>query len=552
MNKGAIYITGHKNPDSDSICSVLAYAHLKQALGENAVGVRIGEVNNETRFILDYFEEDAPPLVYDIRTRVRDIEFDDVVVIRANGMLHEAIELMRAKSKKVIAVVGKENKLLGMATISDITNTIVYETVQKNEFIRQTPMENFGKILNGHAGYIPNEHRMNGSIFIASTTAIDKDSKEFENRIVITSARKDTQLKAISSGAALVIATGAETINNEVLELAVKHGCGYIVTSKDMYQTAQLVKQAIPVSLIMTANLVSFQYDDYVEDVKITINRSRFRSYPVLDQKGSIVGFISRYHLFKHANRRLILVDHNEMDQSIIGADKADILEIIDHHRIGGIKTASPVLFRNELVGCCATIISRIYQEKEVAIPKSIAGLLCGAIISDTMNFNSPTSTKKDEAEAKYLAEIAGIDLSDFAPKVMKASASISEKTIEEIVYNDLKIFEIEKYKVAIGQMNIMDLDDIYNIREEVKDFMTKLGQSNSFGVCVMIFSMVDGSGSYILYTGPDSFILESAFNELGETRNGYLFLKEVLSRKKQIVPLLSEAARAFNSQFAM
>jgi len=550
MNKAAIYITGHKNPDSDSICSAIAYAHLKQYLGENAVGVRIGEINNETRFLLDYFEEDAPPLVYDIRTRIRDIEFDDALIIGKDGMLHQAVKSMRLNGKKVIVVVDDKQKLLGMATISDITNTIVNETAKKDKLIRKTPISNFASILKAKTGYIPKTHHMNGKIFIASTLAIDRDYVEFENRIVITSARQETQLRAIRSGAAVVIATGADEINEEVLSVAKEYECGYIATSKDMYQTAQRIQQSIPLHLIMSKNLVNFKVDDYVEDVKLTINRSRFRSYPVLDQKGIVVGLISRYHLFSHSNRQLILVDHNEMEQSIKGADKAEILEIIDHHRIGGIKTASPVFFRNELVGSCATIITKIYQEKEVEIPASIAGLLCGAIISDTLHFNSPTCTEVDKKLAQYLADIAGVNLDEFAPKVLAASASINEKSTEEVVYNDLKVFEIEKYKVALGQMNILSRDDITTRHEEIKDYLEKLGKSNSFGICIMIFSMIDGSGSYLLYTGPDSYIVESAFKDIGEMRDDYLFLKEVLSRKKQIVPLLSEAARQYYSQF--
>lgn len=548
----AVYITGHKNPDTDSICSAIAYAQLKQMQGENAIGIRIGEINNETKFVLDYFKEDAPPLVYDIRTRVRDIEFDDAVTIAPDGMLHEAIKIMRANKKKVIVVVDEDKHLMGMATISDITNTIVNETKEKDELIRQTPLTNFANILKGRLLSNPSTTHMNGRIFIASSLAMEKDSKEYEDRVVITSARRETQMRAIASGAAVVIGTGQEYPLPEVVEYAKKKGCGYIVTQKDMYQTAQLVQQAIPVRLIMTQQLIAFHFDDYVEDVKITINRSRFRSYPVLDHREHLVGLISRYHLFKHSNRKLILVDHNEMEQSIMGAAQAEIVEIIDHHRIGGIKTTSPVMFRNELVGCCCTVIAKIYQEYGVEIPSSTAGLLLGAIISDTLHFNSPTCTPVDIATANRLAKIAGVNLDEFALQVMAASATIKEKTIEEIVYNDLKIFEIEKYKVALGQINIMSQEDILPIRQQVKDYLDNLAHSNSFGICMMIFSVVDGSGSYLLYSGSDLYIVEAAFADTGEIRNGYLFLKEVMSRKKQIVPLLSDAARNYNSNFPM
>lgn len=550
MVSSAIYITGHKNPDTDSICSALAYANLKQTLGENAIGIRIGEVNNETRFVLDYFQEDAPPLVYDIRTRVRDIEFDDAVTIGPDGMLHEAIKIMRANKKKVIVIVNEKRHLLGMATISDITNTIVNETKEKDDLIRQTPISNFATILKGRLVYEPEVHHMNGRIFIASFLGMERDYKDYKDRIVITSARRETQLRAVSSGAAVIIATGMEYPNPEVVEACKKAGCAYIITQKDMYQTAQLVQQAIPLSLIMTQNLTAFHFNDYVEDVKVAINRSRFRSYPVLDHLGCLVGLISRYHLFKHANRKLVLVDHNEMEQSINGAPQAEIIEIVDHHRIGGIKTTSPVMFRNELVGCCCTIIAKLYGEKNVEIPKSMAGLMLGAIISDTLYFNSPTCTSQDIEMAKYLAGIAEVDLDSFALQVLAASASIKEKTIEEIVYNDLKIFEIEKYKVALGQINIMSIDDILPIREQIQEYLDNFTKSNNFGICVMIFSVVDGSGSYLISSGSALFIANAAFADIGEHCDGYLFLKEVMSRKKQIVPLLTEAAKNYRSNY--
>lgn len=550
MGKAAIYITGHKNPDTDSICCALAYAQLKQMLGENAVGIRVGEINNETKFVLDYFHEDAPPLVYDIRTKIRDIEFDDVATIGPDGMLHEAIEIMRSRGKKVIAVTDEKMHLLGMATISDITNTIVNETGHKDDLIRQTPIKNFAAILNGRLLCEPEKPHLSGKIFIASTLAMERDAKEYENRIVITSARRETQLRAIEAGAAVLIATRASTPILEVAQAALKHNCAYIITEKDMYQTSQLIQQSVPVSLIMTNQLVTFRYDDFVEDVKVSINRSRYRSYPVLDHRGALVGLISRYHLFKHTNRKLILVDHNELEQSIAGASQAEILEVVDHHRIGGIKTNSPVMFRNELVGCCATIITKIYEENGIDIPPNTAGLLCGAIISDTLYFNSPTCTDIDVIKAHVLADIAGIDLPTFAKQVLAASAEISNKSIEEIVYNDLKIFEIEKYKVALGQINIMDLESIIPLKDQVKEYMDNLLITNSFHLCVMIFSMVDASGSYLLYTGSAGYLVESAFHDVGVEKDGFLFLKEVLSRKKQIVPLLSETARSYNDHY--
>ncbi len=543
----AIYITGHKNPDTDSIVSALSYGYLKQTLGENAVGVRIGPINPETQFVLDYFHQDPPPLVYDIRTRIRDIVFDDAVTIPPDGMLYNAIKIMSENKKKVIAITTPDNMLLGLATISDITNTIVDDSDKHHSLIARTPLENYAHILKGTLANKPEKTHLSGEIFIASTLVMDEDADQYKDRVVITSGRTKTQLKAISSGAGLVIGTRMSQPAPEVIKAAKKANVGYITTEYDMYKTSQLINQAVPVSLIMTSTLVHFQFDDYVEDVKVAINRSRFRSYPVLDQKGHLVGLISRYHLFKHHARQLILVDHNELEQSIAGAGQADILEIIDHHRIGGIRTTAPAVFRNELVGCCNTIIAGLYAENNVPIPPAIAGMMVGAIISDTLFFNSITCTQKDIDTAKELAKIAGLDLKTFANSVLSVSASITGKSIREIVYNDLKVFEIDKYRAAIGQINIMNVGSIQRISTDVKNYLVDLGQSNNFGICIMIFSIVDGSGSYLIYTGPDAFLVDLAFHEAGEMKDGFLFLKGVLSRKKQIVPLLSDAARTFN-----
>jgi manganese-dependent inorganic pyrophosphatase len=297
-------------------------------------------------------------------------------------------------------------------------------------------------------------------------------------------------------------------------------------------------------------NIVSFELEDKVDEVRDITAKIRYRAFPIVDENQNYVGIFSRRNLLESRKKQVILVDHNEKSQAVNNVEDAEILEIIDHHRLGSLETISPVYFRNQPLGCTSTIIYQMYQEKGVVITKDIAGLLCAAIISDTLYFNSPTCTSQDIEMAKYLAGIAEVDLDSFALQVLAASASIKEKTIEEIVYNDLKIFEIEKYKVALGQINIMSIDDILPIREQIQEYLDNFTKSNNFGICVMIFSVVDGSGSYLISSGSALFIADAAFADIGEHCDGYLFLKEVMSRKKQIVPLLTEAAKNYRSNY--
>lgn len=547
MKNNALYITGHRNPDTDSICSAIAYAYLKQTQMENAVAIRAGELNEETKFILDYFNEDAPPLVRDMRTRVRDIDFDDAITINSEGMINEALQLMAKYNKKVVAIVTENRHLLGMATISDIANSLVDTSTKKIQLIKNTPISNISKILDGNLCYESLENRRDGNIRIATSVEKDFKASEYTNRIVITSSRIQSQINVIKGKAAVVIATKTDEINPAILELAKQYDCTYITTKHDMFTASQLIDKAIPLKLIMTSDLTGFKYDEYLDDVKVKINKSRFRSYPVLDASNRLVGLISRYHLFKHVNRRLVLVDHNEINQSVAGAEQAEVVEIIDHHRIGGLQTNQPIYFRNDLVGSCSTIIAKIFEEQNVPMPKNIAGLLCSAIISDTVYFHSPTCRQVDIATCYKLAELAGVNIEELAPQILKASTSLTDKSAEDIVYNDLKVFDIESYRVAIGQIYIMDLDSIKSFRKSVLDYLDQFRITNKFDYCLMVFSLIDASGSYCLDSYNDFSLLQVGFDLQYKRVDEFYYLENVISRKLQIVPNLTVAAKIIN-----
>ncbi|HPW53839.1 MAG TPA: putative manganese-dependent inorganic diphosphatase, partial [Erysipelotrichaceae bacterium] len=327
----------------------------------------------------------------------------------------------------------------------------------------------------------------------------------------------------------------------KVLELAKENNCNLVICNRSIYDVVKYTYFATSIDNIMTTDLITFKYDDYVDDVKGVINKSRYRSYPILDKRNNVVGTISRYHVLRHSNRNLILVDHNELSQSIEGAEDANVLEIIDHHRLGGIKTPAPVYFRNEQVGCCSTIISKIFQENNVPIPKDLAGLLCCAIISDTVNFKSVTCTQEDIDQANYLADLADLDIVYFGPKILSAGAKLDDKSCDFIFRNDLKQFDINKNKVSVGQCNIVDYESIEPLKQQMQQIMNKYSKDSNSNIVMMVFSKIDGSGSYVLAAGPESSKLDKFFRQKGEYVDEFVFLENVMSRKQQLIPMITD-----------
>jgi len=536
MARDTIYVTGHKNPDSDAIISSMAYAYLKQQLGYDAIAVRAGDINPETEYILSLFNEFAPPLASDIKTRVRDIIFDDVLLVRPDDKIKQVLILMKESHVKSVIVTDENRQLLGMATLSDITEPIVYDLKKKNELLRNTSIESIAEVI--EARIIVNcGNTSNGKIYVVSGQHFDCNE-----RLCIVSDNVERQRQAIKQGARVLIIAGT-FYDEKIAELARANECSLLLTDMSIYMISREVDYAVPIKMVMTTELTTFNYDDYLDEVKIKINKSRFRAYPILDRHGHVIGLLSRFHVLKHAARNLILVDHNEFAQSLDGAEEANILEIVDHHRIGGIKTASPVFFRNERTGSCATIITEIFEEKGVEIPEDLAGLLCCAIISDTVNFRSVTCTQKDIDQCRKMAEIAHLDIEELGPKILRAGASLKNKTMESILHHDLKRFKIGKKNIAVGQNNIESFEAIVGIREKMNNLLTEFAKNNNLNIVIMVFSLIDGTGSYLLYKGEDEMIVRYAFDDIAVNVDGYMFLPKVMSRKQQIIPRITTAA---------
>lgn len=543
MKDAPIYIFGHKNPDTDSICSAIAYAELKKAQGHRAKPIRLGKINKETEFVLDYFNVAAPDYLPTIRTQISDFNIDKVEHLSPLLSLRTAWEKTKSTNIKVAAVVDEEDKLLGIVTLSDITSRFM--DIQGNvEALKATPLKNILKTLSAYllAGS-EEQFKPSGNALIAAMTPDGMAPFVEKNDIVLVGNRRDSQLKSIAEGANCLIVTCDGHVYEDVIKKAEKHGCIIMRTMHDTYTAALLLNQSIPVEFVMAKDsLAAFQINDYIDEIKEEMLQSRHRAYPVVDSNNVVQGFVTRYHLISQNNKRVILVDHNEISQSIDGLEQAQILEIIDHHRIGGIMTGSPIYFKNEAVGSTATIISGLYRDFKIRPSANIAGILCAAIISDTMYFKSPTSTGKDKYMAEKMAEVAGLDLDEFSKKMLDSSSSIISMSPKEILNYDFKEFFLNRHKVGIGQITSSNMEELDLIREDLLAYLEETLEAKEYQVLMIIVSDPAREGSEILFAEKESGTVNRAFNT--GTTNNSMFLKGVVSRKKQIVPFLNSVLK--------
>lgn len=541
--KDLIYITGHKNPDSDSICSAIGYADLKNRLGYNAVPGRLGEINRETEFILKKFNMDVPVLIPTVKTQVSDLDIDIPVSVSPDVTIKTAWMLMKKNNIKTLSVVDENEKLIGIATLSDITNK--YMDALENNIIASsgTPLINIVETLNSKLIYGNQEiFNTSGKIVVAALSSDHMKNYVGSGDIVIVGNKTESQIAAIEYGANCLVVTGGCSVEDEVIDAAKAASCVIMTTPQDTFTTARIINQSIPVRHVMTTdNIISFDLDDFVDEIKDVMLKTRFRSYPVIDENKRVKGSISRYHLISQKKKKVILLDHNEKAQSVHGIEEAEILEIVDHHRVADIQTGKPIFFRNEPVGSTSTIVANMFFENGLRPSKGIAGVLCSAILSDTLKFKSPTCTFVDKITAERLAEIAGIDIDEYSMEMFRAGTSLQGKTPEEIFYQDYKDFTLGSLKIGIGQVNTMDTDNLGETKDELLRFMKQVCEKGNYNLVIILLTNIIKEGSELLYVGNDKELISKAFNvELGENS---VYLPGVVSRKKQVVPPLSSAA---------
>ena len=531
-----VYVTGHRNPDTDSIVSAMAYAALRNAMGDREyVAARLGHVSDETRMILKRFGFEAPLYIKNMRTQVQDLDYDVPPVLNGAVTINRAWSVMQDDGNiSAIPVADDEGHLQGVLTNGDVAAFDMHTITDPT--LRAVPLFNVLSVLEGQLltdtdGMI---NTISGEVILALPQGTELPPFRSQNTVLICGNQPEMLRQAVEFGVKCIILCQAE-LPEEIRKMA-KNTC-IISTPYDSYRTVRLIFQAVPVERVThTQNLEYFHLTDYIDDVKEVVLQSRYRCYPILDENEKVVGTLSRYHLIRPRRKQVVLVDHNEIAQSVPGLEQTDILAIIDHHRLADIQTKNPIYFRNEPVGSTTTIVAGMYQERGLMPSAKLAGLMAAAIISDTVMFKSPTSTARDRQVAERMAHIAGLSLDALGQEIFSASAP-EDKPIEELLFTDFKEFHIAGHDFGISQITCVDSDRQLQRKEQFLELMQKTKAENGYSMMILMLTDVLMEGSMVLCLGgEDTF--RQAFNV--ELKDHEAFLPKVMSRKKQVVPMLS------------
>lgn len=545
MQEKKIYIIGHKNPDTDSICSAIAYADIKNRTDSNHIyaAKRAGQISEETLYVLNRFQMEPPGYVPNVGPKVRDMEIRMIQGVDSSVSLKKAWTLMRNENVNTLPITTEDNELEGLITINIIAES--YMDVYDNSILStaRTQYKNILETLDGTM-VTGNEHGyfVKGKVVVAAANPDLMENYIEEDDLVILGNRYESQLCAIEMNASCIIVCEGAPVSKTIRRLAQDKECVIISTPHDTYTVARLVNQSMPVKHFMKKHdLTTFRINEYVDNIKEVMAKKRYRDFPILDKHGKYVGMVSRRNLLGIEKRKLILVDHNEASQTVDNIESAEILEIIDHHRLGSLETMAPVYFRNQPVGCTATIMYQIYQERGLDIPPNIAGLLCAAIISDTLMFRSPTCTSVDRNAAERLAEIAGITCEEFAAEMFAAGSNLKGKSPEEIFYQDFKKFELNKANFGVGQITSVNPAELVEIKKNLLPYMEKaLGSHGESMLFFMLTDIIHETTELLCYGGDSLAVAREAFHK--EPKDGSVILPGVVSRKKQLIPAFMNA----------
>lgn len=536
-----VFVVGHRNPDTDSICSAIAYANLKNKITgtEDFHPYRAGQLNEETQYVLKKCEVDTPPLLQDVRIQANDLQIKKTESIKSSLSIKKAWTLMNELGVVTLPVV-KNKKLEGLITITDIATT--YMDVIDNRILEEseTSYKQIAETLDGKiVCATQNRTCVSGKIIAAVATPDILEESIEEGDIVILGNRYEAQLCAIEMGAGCLVICEKAPVSITIARLAQEYGCTIISSPYDAFTVSRLIYQSIPVGHVMKKdNLVSFKLTDFVDDIKKVMAEKRHRDFPVLDKHGNYEGMISRRSLLGPEKKKIIMVDHNEVKQAVYGIETADILEIVDHHRLGAVETITPVFFYNKPVGCTATIIYNMYLNAGVEIDKTMALLMCSAIISDTLIYKSPTCTEDDIKAGNALAEIAGIKIEKHAKEMFFAGSNISEKTAKELFYSDFKRFSIGDVTFGIGQVSCMDSDELEQVKKKIHTFMKEQYKTHGVNMLYFMLTNIILSETQLVCVGDGAVeLVERAFGVQGN--DDIVRLPGVVSRKKQVVPEL-------------
>ena len=545
-------VLGHRNPDTDSICSASCYAGFKHQLtGENYEPCRAGNINPETQYVLDYFKLKAPRLVENVKTQVKDIEIRKTKGVSRGISLKNAWGLMQENNVVTLPCVTEEGLLEGVITIGDITKS--YMNLYDSSIISKacTKYANILDTLEGSMVVGDSEAYFDrGKVLIAAANPDLMENYIEKHDLVILGNRYESQLCAIEMEAGCIIVCEGAGVSLTIRKLAQERGCAVITTPYDTYTTARLINQSMPISYFMTKeNIIEFSEEDYLDDIREIMASKRHRDFPILDSDGKYIGMISRRNLLGAKGKSIILVDHNEKSQAVEGMESADIREIIDHHRLGTVETMSPVFFRNQPLGCTATIIYQMYQENHIEIDKTTAGLLCSAIISDTLLFRSPTCTPIDKAAGLALAQIAGLDIEKYAIDMFSAGSNLKGKSDGDIFYQDFKRFTVGNSVFGIGQITSLNAVELKDLRTRMSAYTEKEREQHEIDMMFFMLTNILTESTDLICTGQGAEqLIANAFHVKDEDmenvsgQTGIVKLPGVVSRKKQLAPQIMMA----------
>ena len=540
-----VVVIGHRNPDTDSICSAIAYAELKNRTSTLVCEPRrAGKMNQETEFVLKKFGVTPPRMCTDVNPKIRDVDYREMPGIPGSTSLRRAWKIMRDQQIDTLSITSADNELEGIITVKDLAtaNMDVFDTAVLAK--SRTSYKNILETLNGTM-VVGNADAVctTGHIKIGTATPEMLESSVEKGDIVILSNRYESQLCAIEKEASLLIICNGAKVGRTIQRIADETGVAIMTTPVVTYAAGKLISQCAPISYYMTRdNILKFTLVTPVADVLRVMAKVRHRYFPILDEEGKYCGMVSRRNVIALRKRRIILVDHNEATQAVEGFDQAEILEIIDHHRIGSLETSGPVYFRNQPVGCTATIITQMYDENGVDIPPQIAGLLLAAILSDTLAFRSPTCTPVDENAAKRLAKIAGVDIEEFSTEMFEAGEKLDGKTPEEVFLQDFKVFMCGDIRFGVAQGSYMTRKNLQAAQALLQPYLEEARNKQNVEDLYMLLTDVPKEESVVICTGRYAAEVLSNGFESRPAADGSWTLPGVVSRKKQFIPAMMSA----------
>lgn len=533
MDRDKIYVFGHRNPDTDSVAAAISLAYLKNKLGINAEAAVLSSVNLETKYALNYFNVSEPIFLNDVKIKVSDLDYTKNYSVTERDSINDAYVKMVEAGISKIPVVDDKSKLLGIITMKDIAHEQFSDSIDKID----STYDNIMEAIDGEE-VLRIDNDIKGRMFVASykSSTIKENVKFDNNDILIVGDRHSIIEYAIECGVKLLIVTGPNTIKKEHIELAKKHGVNIINTKHNTIITARRFNLANNISTLpYTKNILCISEHENVSDFMTIANKTRYSYYPVINEDDECIGILRLSDVSYDNRQKVILVDHNNYEQSAIGLDEADILEIIDHHNIGSIGTNMPINFRNMPVGSTNTILYKLYLENNIDIPKDIAGLMLSGILSDTLILSSPTTTDLDKEAVLVLSKIAEVDYNEYGLDMLKAGSSLKGKTYEEVLYTDYKTYPVGDKRIGLGQLSTTNPDEILEVMNDYVDLLNEVADANDYYLVCLFVTDIISKGSYVLYSKRAENILRKVYKNDQLTEG--TFLEGVVSRKKQILP---------------